>query len=130
MKFLVRSALCAVIPPSNTLPGLVDMDVDGFIDRLREDTTLLYWVGIILSALLFAILPVITVGIPLPAFMLPESLRDRHASKMMAHPIYLVRQAAYMLRLTAGMFWGADDRVRAQFQLERYPEDPGTWRKE
>ncbi len=130
MKFLVRSALCAIIPPSDTLPGLIDMDVDGYIDKLRKDTTVLYWVGIILSALLFTILPVITVWIPLPAFLLPERLRDRHASKMMAHPLYPVRQAAYMLRLTAGMCWGADERVRARFQMAPYPKDPGTWRTE
>jgi len=128
MKFLVRSALCAIIPPSDTLPGLIDMDVDGYIERLRQDTALLYWVGIILSALLFTLLPVITVWIPLPTFLLPERLRDRHVSKMMAHPLYPVRQAAYMLRLTAGVCWGADERVRAHFQMAPCPKDPGTWR--
>jgi hypothetical protein len=40
----------------------------------------------------------------------------------------LLRQALLVVRLIAGMCWGADPRVRACFALEPYPVDPGTFR--
>ena len=81
------------------------------------------------GAIVFAITPLVTLGIPLPAFALPASLLERHAQRILAHPIYVLRQAVFLVRLSAGMCWGADPRVRASFALAPYPPDPGTFRQ-
>jgi len=64
----------------------------------------------------------------LPAFLLPSKLRQLHTERLLSHPIYVVRQGAYLVRLSAGMCWGADPKVREYFALAPYPADPGTFR--
>jgi hypothetical protein len=73
--------------------------------------------------------PLITVGLPLPAFALPKKLLDRHTERILSYPIYLVRQGVFLIRLSAGLCWGADADVRARFALAPYAPDPGTFRQ-
>ena len=47
---------------------------------------------------------------------------------MMGHPIYLVRQSAFVLKLNAGFCWGADPDVRRAIGLAPYRPDPEGWR--
>jgi len=117
-----------MMPRTDALPGIADTDVDGFLRRLRHDAHSIYWTGLVLGAVLFAITPLITVGLPVPAFLLPRALLERHTDRVLCHPLYLIRQAAFLVRLSAGMCWGADSAVRARFQLAPYPPDPGTFR--
>jgi hypothetical protein len=126
--WFIKFAMCAMMPRTLALPGIADTDVDGFLRRLRNDSHPIYWTGLVLGAVLFAITPLITVGIPVPAFLLPRALLERHTDRVLSHPLYLIRQAAYLVRLSAGMCWGADSAVRARFQLAPYPPDPGTFR--
>jgi hypothetical protein len=126
--WLIKCAMCAMMPRTEALPGIEDTDVDGFLRRLRHDAQPIYWVGLVLGALLFTVTPLITVGIPVPAFLLPRALLERHTDRVLSHPLYVIRQAAYLVRLSAGMCWGADSGVRARFQLAPYPPDPGTFR--
>ena len=126
--WLIKFAMCTMMPRSAALPGIADTDLDGFLRKLRADSEPLYWLGLVLCAVFFAITPLITIGVPLPAFFLPKGLRDRHADRILAHPIYIVRQSAALVRLSAGMCWGADDTVRARFNLPPYGPDPGTFR--
>jgi hypothetical protein len=44
------------------------------------------------------------------------------------HRIYLVRQTVFLLKMVAGLCWGAHPDVRARLALRAYPADPGTWR--
>jgi hypothetical protein len=118
----------AMLPRSDTLPGIADTDLAGFLRRMRRDANRRYWLGLVVSALFFAVSPMFTIGVPLPAFALPRSLLDRHAGRLLAHPLYLVRQTGFLLRLSAGMCWGADPRVRTCFALPPYAADPGTFR--
>jgi hypothetical protein len=129
MIWLLKFAMCTMMPRTETLPGIVDTDLDGFLLRLRKDSNLLYWLGLVLGALVFTLTPLITIGVPLPAFALPRKALDRHTERVLSHPIYLVRQAAFLIRVSAGLCWGADERVRACFALPPYAPDPGTFRQ-
>ena len=128
MIWLIKFAMCTMMPRTPELPGIGDTDVDGFLRRLKNDADTIYWLGLVLGAIVFTITPLITIAVPLPAFWLPRGLLDRHAERLVAHPIYMLRQAAALVRLSAGMCWGADSAVRARFNLPPYGPDPGTFR--
>jgi hypothetical protein len=129
MIWLIKFAMCTMMPRTATLPGIADTDLDGFLRRLRRDTNFLYWLGLILGAVVFTVSPIITVFVPLPAFFLPKNLLARHSERLLSHPVYVVRQAAFLIRLSGGLCWGADEKVRACFALPPYPADPGTFRQ-
>lgn len=121
--------MISMMPRAAGLPGIEDTDLDGFLRKMRRETEPLYWLGLVVGAVVFAISPLVTIGIPLPALFLPASLRYRHAERLVSHPIYLLRQGAFLVRLSAGMCWGADPRVREHFALSPYASDPGTFRQ-
>ena len=118
-----------MMPRTDALPGIDDTDVDGFLRRMRRESQPLFWLGLVAGAWIFALSPLLTVFVPLPAFMLPKTLLQRHAERVLASPIYVLRQGVFLLRLSAGMCWGADPAVRAKFALKPYPADPGTFRQ-
>jgi len=128
MISLVRAAIVLLYPRTALLPGAEDCDLDAFLERFRRETTPLVWVGVLAGALLFQLSPVFTVHVPLPASMLSPRLGDLHARRISNSPIYLVRQTIFLVKLIAGMAWGADPRVREILALRPYPADPGTWR--
>lgn len=128
MRFFVRTALTALYPRAHGLPGIADCDVDGFLRRFSREASSLLWLGVVMGALLFHATPLFTVWVPLPAFLLPAKLRDTHANKITAAPIYLVRQAIFLLKLPGGLCWGTHPEVRKHFALAAYVEDPTTVR--
>lgn len=121
--------MCALYPPTGDLPGVADTDVRGFLRRYRREATPLMWLGVVLGTLVFVVSPLLTVFVPLPSFLLPRTLLDRHACRVATSRIYLVRQAILLVKLAAGLCWGAHPDVRAKFGMAPYPADPGTWRK-
>jgi hypothetical protein len=127
--WLIKFAMRAMMPRTESLPGIADTDLDGFLRRLRKETLTIYWVGLVLGAVIFTVTPLLTVGLPLPAFALPKKLLDRHTERILSYPIYLVRQGVFLIRLSAGLCWGADAEVRARFALAPYAPDPGTFRQ-
>ena len=128
MNWLIKWVMCALMPHTDRLPGLAEMDVDGFLRRMRRESAPFFWWGLVGGALLFTITPVFTIFLPLPAFLLPVSLVEKHAEKLRTSPIYVFRQVALVVRLAASLCWGVDDRVRAAFALKPWPPDPGTMR--
>lgn len=128
-KALIRHAMRALYPRTEALPGIEDCDLDGFLARYRREAPTLMWIGLVLGTLVFVWTPLLTVYLPVPSFLLPRGLLDRHAQKITYSGIYLLRQAVFLVKLAAGMCWGQDPAVRAKFALAPYPEDPGTWRE-
>jgi hypothetical protein len=126
--WLIKFAMCAIMPRTEALPGIEDTDLDGFLRRLRVDAEPLYWLGLVVGGVVFAVTPLVTVGLPLPAFWLPRGLLERHADRLLSHPVYLLRQAVFLVRLSAGLCWGADPVVRSRLALAAYPADPGSFR--
>ena len=125
---LVRSALCDLMPSTPELPGVADTDVTAFLQAMRSESNRIYWLGVVVGAVVYALSPLITVGLPLPAFLLPARQRDLHAQRIVSSDVYLLRQAVFLLRLSSGMCWGMHAAVRARFELPPYAPDPGTVR--
>lgn len=128
MLWLVRSAIVALYPSGGPVPGAADCGLDDFLVRFRRESPTLIWLGTVLGALVFHLTPLFTVFVPLPAFLLPAGLADRHASRIASTNVYLVRQAIFLVKLAAGLCWGADAEVRRRLALQPLPADPGTWR--
>lgn len=127
---LVRFALVALFPRDGDLPGLEDLDLDAKIDKLRRETTRLFWTGLVAAAIFFQITPIVTVRRPWLAVMLTPDELDEHANKIASSNVYLIRQIIVLIKLIGGAFWGQSDQVRAFLHLPAYPEDPGTRRTE
>lgn len=118
------------MPAVDGFPGVGDTELDTFIRGYLSDMNLLSTLGLRLGALLFVLAPVITIGVPLPSFLLPSKWLDTYADRIVHHPIYLVRQGISVLKMVAGLCWGADPAVRVRLNLDPYPADPGTWLQE
>ncbi|CAN5750392.1 hypothetical protein BH09MYX1_BH09MYX1_08120 [soil metagenome] len=129
MRFLVRSAIVQLYPRTDELPGAEDCDLDAFLDRYQRETTTLMWLGVVLGAAAYHLSPIVTVFVPLPAFLLSESLADKHAHRVSTTNIYLLRQTVFLVKLVAGLAWGGHPSVRAKFALPPFDDDPGTWRR-
>ncbi len=129
-QWVIRSAISDVMPSGTDLPGIIDADWDAFYERYRREASTTMWLGLALGSLVYVCAPILSVGWPLPSFLLPRRVRDRHADAMMGHPIYLVRQSAFVLKLNAGFCWGADPAVRQCLGLAPYRPDPDGWRTE
>ena len=127
--WLIRHALTSLMPPVEGMPGLIDTDLDAFLDQYRRETSWMIWLGLVGGTAMYVLAPLITIGIPLPSFCLSDAQRERYTQQIVRHPIYLVRQAVFVLKMTAGLAWGASPEVRQVMNLAPYPEDPGTWRE-
>jgi hypothetical protein len=125
---LIRSAMCDLMPRTAALPGVADTGVTEFLLELRRDARTTFWLGLVLGAIVYALSPVLTLGIPLPAFVLSARLRELHAQRIVSSRLYWVRQAVSLVRLSAGLCWGRDPTVRHAFALPPYPPDPGGYR--
>ncbi len=129
MRFLILSAMRAMYPRSGDLPGIDDTDIEGFLRQYRRESTMVVWLGVVLGAIVFTVTPLITIGVPLPSFLLPRRARDRHACAVTGSRFYLVRQTVFLVKMVAGLCWGAHPLVRARLALPAYPADPGTFRR-
>ena len=129
ITLLIRHAMKALYPRTDALPGIEDCDPAGFLARYRRESSTLMWLGLVLGTMVFVSTPLLTVYLPLPSFLLPKTLLDRHAFRVTYSRVYLVRQAVFLVKLAAGMCWGQDPEVRRRFALAPYPDDPGTWRE-
>ena len=117
-----------MLPASEALPGLDPERTRAFLARFRRESPLGMRLVLDLSVLLFESTPLLTIGVPLPASLLSDESRDRHADRMARHRLYLVRQSMKMLKTVAGLVWGADADVRAALGIPRYEADPDDWR--
>ncbi len=126
--WLIKFAMRTLMPRTEALPGIEDTELDAFLRRMRADAEPLYWLGLVVGALVFVLSPLLTVGVPLPAFWLPRALLDQHADRLLSHRVYLLRQAVFLVRLSAGLCWGADPVVRSRLALSPYAPDKGTFR--
>lgn len=128
MLWLVRSAIVMTYPRTPAMPGIEDCGLDEYLAAFKRETPFLIWFGTVMGAVLFHLTPLMTVYLPLPAFLLPAKLKDRHASRIYSTRFYLLRQAIFLVKFCAGFCWGADPEVRKRLALAPLPKDPGTWR--
>lgn len=123
-QWLVCDAMAALMPRAHGLPGVLDTDVDAFLARFAEEAEPLLWLGVVSGACLFQVSPPVTLGRLAPAARLTAAERDAHARALAQHPLYLVRQAMMLVRIAAGLCWGAHPVTRAAMMLAPYPGEP------
>ena len=128
MLWLLRSAIVMTYPRTLSLPGIEDYGLDEHLATFKREAPLLIWLGTVAGATLFHLTPLLTVYVPLPAFLLPARLKDRHAQRITGTRFYLLRQAIFLVKLCAGFCWGADPAVRKRLGLPSLGKDPGTWK--
>lgn len=127
----MKKSLVAFFPSSerpDAMPGVETLDVDAFVARYAEESAPLMWIGVVLGAVVFTVTPVFTVYRPLPSFWLSRELLDRHTDRLASHPVYLLRQMVFLLKMVGGICWGQHPLVRERLALAPYPEDPPRWR--
>lgn len=127
--WLIKFAMRTTMPRTDKLPGIADTELDAFLRKMQKEADGMFWLGLVVGAIVFMLSPLVTVWLPVPALFLPKSLLARHSERILAHRIYPLRQAVFLVRLSAGMCWGADANVRARFELPAYIADPGTFRQ-
>jgi len=115
-------------PRFGDLPGLQRPATLIFLRKLFADSPLLIRLALSASTVVFILSPVITIFVPLPAFLLPRKMCDAHAHKLATHPIYILRGVMLMIKTIGGLQWGADVAVRAKLAMQPYPSDPDTFR--
>lgn len=128
IQWLARSAMVTFYPRTEMFPGLDQMPVEDYLQRFKRESAPLIWLGFVFGTIFFHLTPLFTVWVPLPAFLLSERLRERHAQRLAAHPFYYVRQPVFLVKMVAGLLWGSDPAVREKLGLAAYPADPGTRR--
>lgn len=121
--------MCALYPRSEYFPGIVDTELEDFLTRFRRDASALFLLGMYAGLVVFLLTPLLTVYVPLPSFLLPKKLLDRHADRIASFPIYALRSLVTVLKLVAGLCWGAHPLVRARIGLPPLPPDPQPWRR-
>jgi hypothetical protein len=62
-------------------------------------------------------LPLLFVGVPLPADALSTSARLRYIQRWADSRVYFLREGFYLLKAVALMGWGAHDTVRARLDV-------------
>jgi hypothetical protein len=128
VNLLIKHVLSALYPKTEHFPGITEMDLDGFLRRFRREAAGLMRLGFYAAVFLFLVTPILTVYVPLPSFLLPRRLLDRHAERLASFPLYPLRSLIFLLKLVAGLCWGAHPLVRERFALPPLPPDPEQWR--
>ncbi|HNN94655.1 MAG TPA: hypothetical protein PKI03_20405 [Pseudomonadota bacterium] len=128
MNWLFAHVLSALYPRTAEFPGIADTGLAEFLPRFRRESAPLFRLGFYAAALLFVLTPLFTVFLPLPSFLLPARLLDRHADRITQTSIYPLRSLLLLLKIVAGLCWGVHPEVRARFGLPPLPADPNTWR--
>jgi hypothetical protein len=130
LEWLIRSAMRDLYPRTEYFPGIADCGDTAFIARFRRDSSWVLWLGVVAGMALYVLTPLFTVFVPLPSFLLPARLRDRHALRITSTRFYLPRQAVFLLKMVAGLCWGSHESVRAKIGLPPYPADPDGYRRD
>jgi hypothetical protein len=98
-------------------PIAVARDVAAFLDDYLRRVPFQAALG--LRVLVWAVLwlPLLFVGIPLPADALSTQVRSRYIQRWADSRFYLLREGFYLLKAVALMGWGAHDVVRARLDV-------------
>ena len=130
MKYwLVRKTLASIFPATEELPGITETDLDAFLEQFHREAPPIMRTALWGAVAAYNVSTPVTLGLPVPAALLPARLSDLHARRAAAHRIYLLRQVVLLLKTVGGMCWGAHPNVRSQLGLKPYDADPGSWRQ-
>jgi hypothetical protein len=87
--------------------------LDGYLRRVPRQAAL----GLRVVVWAITWLPVVFVGVPLPAHRLSRETRLRYVTRWSSSRLYFLREGFYLLKAIALMGWGAQPEVRARLGL-------------
>jgi hypothetical protein len=95
----------------------VALAVAAFLDRYLRQVPFQAALG--LRVVIWAItwLPVLFVGVPLPAHVLSRETRLRYVRRWQSSHVYFLREGFYLLKAIALMGWGEHPQVRGRLGL-------------
>ena len=99
MSWFTRFAIQAIYPSTEALPGVSETELRPFLKDLKANAPPLMRIGLMAATFVFMITPILTVYLPVPAFFLRGKLLERHASKLLSHRSYVLRQIVYLLKI-------------------------------
>jgi hypothetical protein len=92
-------------------------DVAAFFDRYLAGVPPLPALGLRVMVWALLWLPILFIGVPLPASALPPALRERYMAKWTHARLYIVREGFFLVKAVALFGWGAHPAVRARFAM-------------
>jgi hypothetical protein len=98
-------------------PIEVARDVAAFLDRYLRRVPFQAALGLRVVVWAILWLPLVFVGIPLPADALSTRARARYIRRWADSRMYFLREGFYLLKAIALMGWGAHDTVRARLDV-------------
>jgi hypothetical protein len=129
MRKITIFAMNEVMPSHGDMPGVIDTSVDDFLNEFKKHAHPIMRLGFFLAVWIYALSPIFTIGIPLPAMWLSEQKRKAHLRKYSSSKSFVFSQLWMLQKMITGMAWGMDDKVRAYFGYEPYPEELGLFKK-
>jgi hypothetical protein len=87
--------------------------LDGYLQRVPPRAAL----GLRAGVWAVTWMPIVLVGVPLPADALSPATRARYLSRWTHSRSYVLREAFYLLKAIALMGWGAQPSVRARLDV-------------
>lgn len=98
-------------------PAEVAREIAAFLDWYLRRVPARAALG--LRVMIWAItwLPVLVVGVPLPADALSPATRARYLEAWSGSPVYFLREGFYLLKAISLMGWGANAAVRARLDV-------------
>ena len=95
----------------------VARDVAAFLDGYLRRVPFQAALGLRVVVWAIVWLPLLFVGIPLPAHALSPPTRDRYIRRWAGSRLYFLREGFYLLKAVALMGWGAQESVRARMDV-------------
>ena len=95
----------------------VALAVAAFLDRYLRRVPFQAALGLRIVAWAVTWLPVLFVGVPLPAHLLSKRARLRYVERWSRSKLYFLREGFYLLKAIALMGWGAQPEVRARLGM-------------
>jgi hypothetical protein len=98
-------------------PFEVALAIAAFLDAYLRRVPVQAALGLRVVVWAITWLPLLFVGVPLPAHLLSREVRLRYVQRWSGARLYLVREGFYLLKAIALMGWGAQPVVRARLGL-------------
>jgi hypothetical protein len=95
-------------------PVDVARDIAAFVDRYLQRVPPRAALGLRVVVWAIAWMPLLVVGVPLPAHALSRATRERYLARWASSRVYFLREGFYLLKAIALMGWGAHATVRAR----------------
>ena len=127
MRAILRFVMNATMPAYDDMPGNKDTKIDAFLDEFAANAAPIIRLGFYAAAVVYVISPIITLKVPLPAFLLSSEKQVLHMEKYSESRNVIMAQLWMLQKMISALCWGMDDAVRAYFGYQPFEGDPGTF---